>query len=476
MTYPTRDLSSQLVQALRDKIKGQVFAKGEEGYQAARQIFNSGIEASPLILIKVEDTEDVSKAIRFANEHRLTVSIKSGGHGVPGWCIKGELVIDLSQINYIRVDVPEPQGSNRSYGTSDDEDSMLPSPPHAHGTVTFGAGCLVREIDQETSNWGYHMPLGAYPSVGTSLILGGGIGFLSRKYGLSMDNLIECDVVLADGRIITASETENPEIFWALRGAGTTIGVVTRFKCRIYSIKRVFSGHLIYSFNTNTTPALISHWRDCVKDVPRELFSSVIFTAGPTRGTGIIIIQICYVGNEITGGHYVDTIASFPGERCLMKDVFTRPFVKWQESVANVLKHGSGNRYFIKGDLINQLPDELITRTVEAFANGNTPGAVWMIQMAGGAINDIAPEATAFSHRDAKFEVVAILQWKDKESDQRVMAEGNGWLRTVVAPHSVGGPFPNTLGRDDPIERVIGCFGRENYERLVQIKRKHFDV
>ncbi|KAH0828959.1 hypothetical protein J3R83DRAFT_2388 [Lanmaoa asiatica] len=356
------------------------------------------------------------------------------------------------------------------------------TPIHSHAYVTFGAGMRQKEVDQfcaanplEANSLAggrsavpYHIPFAAHPG-GSAVMLLGGFGFLGRLHGLSIDNLVEAEVVLADGRIVIASESEHPDLWWALRGAGPAFGVVTRYKARAFPVPVVFAGSLVYRFHRATAPSLIKHFRDCVKGAPRELYANVLLTAGPAGQDSLVVIQMCYVGPKVKGQEFLQAISSWDGERCLLNEVDEKSFLHQQDSVAQVLRGHAGNKWFIRSALINSLPDDIVNKTVLQFAE--TPvGCTWLFELAGGALVDFEDNCLPKSQRQAAFTVTALHQWDIDFEDPRCVESAEEWIAETLAPVTIGGPFPSFLGRRELPGRVMGCFG-ENWNRLREVKR-----
>ncbi|EGO00584.1 hypothetical protein SERLA73DRAFT_86778 [Serpula lacrymans var. lacrymans S7.3] len=358
------------------------------------------------------------------------------------------------------------------------------TPIHPFALVTFGAGMRQKEIDQFTAaqpleaisfSGGagvvpYHVPFAAHPA-GSAIMVLGGFGFLGRLHGLSVDNLIEAEVVLADGRIVYASESEHSDLWWALRGAGPAFGVVTRYKAKAFPVPVVFAGNLIYRFHRATAPSLIKHFRDCIKGAPRELYANVLLTAGPAGQDSLVVIQMCYVGPKEKGQEYLSAISSWNGETCLLNEVDEKSFLHQQDSVAQVLRGKAGNKWFIRSALINSLPDEIIHKTVIQFSD--TPvGCTWLFELAGGAIADFEDGCIPKAQREASFTIAALHQWDMSFNDPKCVHSAEEWIAETLAPVTVGGPFPSFLGRLEPPGRIIGCYGT-NWSRLVEIKQKY---
>ncbi|KAI6046272.1 hypothetical protein EDC04DRAFT_2887952 [Pisolithus marmoratus] len=376
------------------------------------------------------------------------------------------------------------------------------TPIYSHAFVTFGAGMRQKDIDQYSAAnplealslaggrgaVPYYVPFAAHP-VGSAVMLLGGFGFLGRLHGLSVDNLVEAEVVLADGRIVIASEKEHPDLWWALRGAGSAFGVVTRYKALAYPVPVVFAGNLIYRFHRATAPSLIKHFRDCVKGAPRELYANVLLTAGPTGQDSLVVVQMCYIGPKVKGNEFLQAISSWDGERCLLNEVDEKSFLHQQDSVAQALRGKAGNKWFIRSALINSLPDDIINKTVVQFAK--TPvGCTWLFELAGGAITNTNGSCLPKSQRAAAFNVTALHQWDINFEDPRCVRSAEEWIFGTLAPVTIGGPLPSVsvsptnnleavvqsyyqfLGRCEPPGRVIACFG-ENWAKLTEVKKTY---
>ncbi|KAH9980662.1 hypothetical protein BJV74DRAFT_855752 [Russula compacta] len=299
----------------------------------------------------------------------------------------------------------------------------------------------------------------------------GGFGFLSRLHGLSVDSLVEAEVVLADGSIIIVNEKEHPDLWWGLRGSGPALCIATRYKARAYPVPVVFAGNLIYRFHRATAPSLLRHFRDCVKGAPRELYANALLTAGPADKDSLVVIQMCYVGPKEQGLEYLQALSSWTGERCLLNEVHEKTFLSQQDSVAQVLRGRRGNQWFIRSALISSLPDEVINKTVLEFAD--TPvGCTWLFELAGGAIVDYEGTCIPKAQREAAFTIAALHQWEIGVDDPRCVASAEDWLGETVKPVVCGGSFPSFLGRHEPPARVAASFG-ENWERLVALKKKY---
>ncbi|KAF5387248.1 hypothetical protein D9757_006855 [Collybiopsis confluens] len=380
---------------------------------------------------------------------------------------------------------------------------------HPHAYVTFGAGMRQKEVDQYTANnplsarsisggagsVPYHVPLAAHPT-GSTVMLMGGFGFLGRLYGLSIDNLVEVEMVLADGRIVIVNEKEHPDLWWALRGAGPAFGIAVRYKAKAYPVPVVFAGNLIYRFHRATAASLIKHFRDCIKNAPRELYANVLLTAGPAGKDDLVVIQMCYVGAKEKGQEYLAALASWDGEKCLLNEVNEKSFLHQQDSVAQVLRGKRGRQWFIRSTLVTSLPDEVIHQTVLKF-DDSPLGCTWLFELAGGAIADFEDSCVPKSQRDTLFTVAALHQWElgvddvvrsyfffaSSSADCHETEVYNG-RRGVDLRNAQASPerrtiskcqlyFQSTfLGRHESPARTMACYG-SNWDRLKELKKTY---
>ncbi|KAJ7496613.1 hypothetical protein FB451DRAFT_199307 [Mycena latifolia] len=377
-----------------------------------------------------------------------------------------------------------------------------PEPIYPNAYVTFGAGLRQKEVDTFTANHQlearslrgpnatipYHVPFSAHP-VGSAVMLMGGFGFLSRLHGLSIDSLVEVEMVLADGRIVIVNENEHPgrcpysprcicvvhylasDLWWALRGAGPALGVATRYKAKAFPVPVVFAGNLLYRFHPATAPSLIRHYRDCVKGAPRELYANVLLTAGPEGKDSLIVVQMCFIGPKEKGQEWLALLSSWDGERCLLNEVNEKSFLHQQDSVAQVLRGKPGRQWFIRSALITSLPDDIINDTVMQF-HGTPVGCTWLFELAGGAIVDFENNCVPKSQREASFTIAALHQWEMSIDDDRCIDSAEEWIAGSLKSVQSGGPFPSFLGRHEPAKRTIGCYG-DNWDRLREVKQKY---
>ncbi|KAK4684055.1 hypothetical protein P7C73_g6149, partial [Tremellales sp. Uapishka_1] len=328
-----------------------------------------------------------------------------------------------------------------------------PDPP-SYTLVTFGAGVHSKDLDKETGNssyGAYHVPTSAFP-VGAGQFISGGFGFMGRKHGLAMDNLVEAEVVLADGRIVWVGadgkrggewkdDEDSRELWWGLRGAGAILGVVTRFRAKAYYLPSVYAGNFIYKFDKATTPSLIRHIRDCIKGSPRTLYANIIMTAGPFGSPAIVVIQLCFSGSRSEGEMYVQAISAWEGGRCEFQQFSDRSFGEQQMAVERVLNGGHGRKWFIKSDMLKSLSDEVIDETCGRF-HVVPDGCTWLFEFTGGgAVEDVKDTCFPSSHRESSFTVAALHQWGHSEGpmeDTLCVTTAEDWINQVIHPNSPG--------------------------------------
>ncbi|OCF45935.1 hypothetical protein I317_00022 [Kwoniella heveanensis CBS 569] len=359
-----------------------------------------------------------------------------------------------------------------------------PDPP-PYTLVSFGAGTHSKELDAFTARSPYgafHVPTSAFP-VGSGQFLSGGFGFLGRKHGMAMDNIVEVEMVLSDGRIVWVGqggtkggdwkEGEDPEeVWWAIKGAGAILGVVTRIRAKAYYLPSVYAGNLIYLFDRSSTPSLLRHVRDCIKGSPRTLYTNIIMTAGPPGAPAIVVFQLCFSGSRAEGEMYVQAISAWEGGRSLFQDFSERTFERQQLAVEEVLKGGHGRKWFIKSDMLKSLSDEVIDETCARF-HSVPDGCTWLFEYTGGgAVADVKDSCFPQSHRESAFTVAALHQWSHTEppvEDTRCVTTAEEWINEVIHPNSPGGPLPCFLqsAKQSDVASVYGI----NYPRLKTLKK-----
>jgi hypothetical protein len=421
--------------------RGPLLRPGDGGYDVSRQLWNGMFDRRPALIARCAGTADVVRAVNFARDNRVPVAVRGGGHSFPGHSVcDGGLVIDLSAMKGIRVD------------------------PAAR-TVRAQAGAKWIDFDHETQAFGLATTGGTASDTGIAgLTLGGGLGWLSSKHGLTVDNLISADVVTADGGFLMASATENQDLFWGLRGGSGNFGVVTSFEYRLHAVgPTVLGGMVLYPLGK--TREVLRLYRDFSRGAPDELTTYAGFLT-PPGGDTVVALICCYCGPLDTGKAVIAPLRSFGPP--LQDMLGPMPYAAQQCLTDAALPAGS--RYYAKGGFLADLPDPAIEVFAEYAANKPSPLSAVLVQTVCGAASRVAPDATAFAHRKFPYAPVIVSQWLDPRDAEKNV----GWARDfwgALHPFTAAGVYVNDLGYDDE-DRVRMAYGA-NYERLAALKRKY---
>ncbi|MFL6416650.1 MAG: FAD-binding oxidoreductase [Bryobacteraceae bacterium] len=427
---------------LRSHFHGEIFTSGSAEYEIARQIWNGMIDRRPRAILRCREVEDVRRAVRFAVDHDVYPSILAGGHNVAGTALAHDgLVIDVSQMKSIQVD----EGSR---------------------TAIAQTGLLWGEFDRATQACGLATTGGLISTTGIAgLTLGGGVGWLMGRCGLTCDNTLSYDLVAADGETVRADAQRNSDLFWALKGGGGNFGVVTSITYRLHPIKTVLSGPIIHPLVRGRD--VLRHFRDfCQDKLPDEL---IVYAGAVTtpEGTPVIMIIPCYCGDDLTEGQRV--LARLRQFGAPMADLVNpMPYVQLQTMLDVAAPHG--NRSYWKSNFLRELPDEAIDTFVSMLECCPSPRSITMLEHMHGAPNRVAPDATAFHARREGFDLVVISLWERAEDDE----SNRQWTREfydAMSPWSAGSVYGNTLSEDEQV-RFQEAYG-SNYGRLRSIKTKY---
>ena len=433
--------------SLEGMLRGEVMRPGDDGYHEARTLWNGMIDRRPAAIVRCLGVADVRQAIRFAREHGLAVTAKGGGHQVAGTALCDDgIVIDLGRMSGVHIDV-------------------------ARRRARVGPGATWAAFDHEAQGFGLATTGGVDSRTGVAgLTLGGGVGYLARRFGLAADNLVSADVALADGVLVTASEDENPELFWGLRGGGASLGVVTSFEFSLHEVgPQVMTAQAYHLFED--VHEVLRFYRDFATEAPEELACyALILKVPPIHpfpeahhgriGIGLVAV---HSGDLEAGAAALGPLETFGSP--ILAAVQQSPYAALQQAFDAGTP--DGGRYYYKSQFVDELSDGLI----DAIAGSTEPlpGAYTMIgiEPLGGAIGRVDRSATAFAHRDAAFNLSAWAGWIDSAEDDRHIA----WARAfhgATAPHGATGVYVNYLDRDDA-DRVSSAFG-ENHLRLTRVK------
>jgi FAD/FMN-containing dehydrogenase len=434
----TINLNDTVTDALRGSLRGELLVTDSPGYQTARQVWNGNIDRRPALIVRCAGPADVQRAVDFARTHELLVSLRCGGHGAPGYGTNdGGMVIDLSPMKGIRVDV-------------------------ASRTVRAQGGALWRDFDHETQAFGLATTGGTVSNTGIAgLTLGGGLGWLMGKHGLSIDNLISADVVTADGQFRTASATENPDLFWALRGGGGNFGAVTSLEYRLHPVTESLSGIVLYPLDR--AREVLRFYRDFCASLPDE---AEAFAGIMTHDGAPVVALILGYNGPIEAGERVLAPARQLGH-AIADLVAPMPYAVRQTLIDDPLaKHGL-HRYW-RSAFTEQISDELIERLIAAAASFTSPLSLLGLFYVHGAAARVPPTATAFSARRPQWDFDIIGQWTDPAESAGHIA----WVKSQwdqLEPQLLGSVYINHFAPEDRPEKFRASYG-ENYTRLRQLK------
>jgi FAD/FMN-containing dehydrogenase len=430
---------------------GEVITRGTLEFDQARTLWNAMIGRKPAVILRPRSTGDVVTAVRYARAQALPVAVKCGGHSAPGYsmCDDG-VVIDLSLMQRVRVD------------------------PEARAAWAQG-GALLRVLDAATQEYGLAVPAGAISHTGMGgLILGGGFGHIMRKYGLSIDNIIEAEVVLADGRVVRADEKHHPDLFWALRGGSGNFGVVTEFVLRCHPVGPLYVAAHIFELAGSREP-LRAFREHMDQAAPDELAWMSFFRGAPDfpwvprslLGEPILMMPLIWAGDPAEGRDYIESLPGWSGG-AVVSVSSVESYAALQSQWDEVFCHG--RRHYAKAGFLTALPDALLGNVVAHMAAVPSPHTQIEILRLGGAVARFPADATAFPHRSAKWPVNIIGLWEDAAHDP----ENIGWVREaydLLTPHLDGGVYVNYAGGEEA-GGVRAAYGSA-WDRLSEIKASY---
>jgi FAD/FMN-containing dehydrogenase len=434
---------------LRDRVRGETITPDDAGYEEARKVYNAMIDRRPHVIVRAESADDVVAAVNFARENDLPVAIRGGAHSVPGFGTADDaVVIDLNKMQNVGVDPGKQRAraeGGTTWGTFNDATG-------AHGLATTGG------IISTTGVGG--------------LTLGGGIGYLTRGHGLSIDSLLSAEVVLADGRKVTASETENEDLFWALRGGGGNFGVVTQFEFQLHPLTEIYGGPIVFELDDAKT--VLEFYRDFIKDAPEQFGGFPAWQIAPPlpfipedrHGEPFMIFVTCWAGPVEEGEAALAPIREVAPVVAEM--VGPMPYPALNSAFDALVPPGL--QHYWKASFVKELTDDAITAHLEHGPKVPTVNSTVHIYPINGAANRVASDATAFAYRDATFATVIAGMWPDAADNEA----NTKWVRDfydATAPHSEEGGYVNFMADDDQ-DRIRANY-KGNYDRLVEVKRAY---
>jgi FAD/FMN-containing dehydrogenase len=434
---------------LRRRVRGEVITAEDPAYDEARTVYNAMIDRRPLAVIRCTNGEDVAATVDFARENGVDLAVRGGGHSVPGFgTTDGGVVADLSPMREVDVD-PSSQTARAQGGVTW---GIFNDATYAHGMATTGGIISTTGI--------------------AGLTLGGGIGYLSRGIGLSCDNLLSAQVVTADGRTVTASEKENEDLFWALRGGGGNFGVVTSFEYRLHPVKDIYGGPMLYELEDART--VLQFYREFIADAPEEfggfpgwqIAPPLPFIPENRHGDTFVVFVACWAGPLEQGESVLKPFHDIAP--VVAEHVGVMPYPALNAAFDALLPPGL--QQYWKANFLKELSDGHIEAQIEHGPKVPTVNSTGHIYPINGACHRVSPDATAFAYRDANFATVIAGAWPDPADNEANIK----WVREysdATARHAEEGGYVNFMAGDD--QGRIKANYKGNYERLVDVKRKY---
>lgn len=433
-------LNEATVEEFKASLRGELLRAGEAGYDGPRAIHNGMIDRHPAMIIRCTGVADVISSVNFARDNNVLVSVRGGGHGVPGFAVcDGGIMIDLSLMKYVRVDP-------------------------VHQTARAGGGATWGDFDHETQAFGLATTGGvAGPTGIAGFTLGGGHGYLMRRFGLACDNLLSVDIVGAEGRLLTASAAENTDLFWGVRGGGGNFGIVTSFEYRLYPLSQVLGGLLIYPMDK--AREVFRLFREITSTAPDELGAIAALVTLPD-GTRAAAVIVGYSGLIEKGEEILRPLREFGPP--LMDQVGPMPYTALQSIADNF--NPSGMRNYWKSSYLKDLSDDMIGVMIEHYATVPHPLTHVVIESLGGAVSRVGEDETAVDYRDAIYNFHNVGMWSDSAEDEKNIQ----WVRELwgaIQPFA-SGVYVN-YETDIEVEQVKAAYSPKKYERLVALKNKY---
>ena len=429
-----------VISELGSGMRGQILAPGEAAYEKARRIWNAAINRHPGIIIQCQSAADVVMAVNFAREYRLLTAVRAGGHSFHGNSVcDGGLMIDLKLMDHARMDPSE-------------------------AVINVGPGALLTQAYHEALNWNRIVTGGSVGHVGVSgLTLGGGIGRLTRKYGLACDNVRSFDIVTPDGKLVKADNSANRDLYWALRGGSGNFGVVTNFELRTYPMEPVILfGAIIYPWKQARD--ILNFYADYTAKAPDEL-SVYLFFMTMDDGEPAVVVNVCYSSGKLAHGEKVlQPLRNFGSP--LSDSVVAEHWLVSHTRYDDMVPHG--NLYYQADSFTTEFSDAIIDALIEGYPATPSRQNFYTIEHVGGAMSRFDRDATAFVHRDTQYVVEATTQTRD----WNIHAENMDWVnesQAAVRPHASGITYQNFAAEDGPAAVAF----EENYARLVEIKNRY---
>lgn len=446
-------LEETAISAFREMFRGVILGPRDPGYDEARSVWNGLIDKRPALIVRCLSTDDVAAAVRFARARDLLVAVRGCGHNVAGSAVcDGGLLIDLSLMKTVEVQAGE-------------------------RIARVQPGADWGDVDRETQRFGLATPGGQASTTGVAgFTLGGGMGFLRRKWGLACDNLVAAEIVTAEGEVVTASEAEHPNLFWAIRGGGGNFGIVTRFTFRLHPLgPEIYGAMTVYPFAE--AESVLRQWRDFILQAPDEVTCDMILWGMPpfpevppeAHWAPVAIVAAMYAGDPETGEHVLQPVRALGTP---VGDMSRRlPYVAMQSDLDALFP--KGQLYYWKSLFATSLDDDVIDSIISLHTGRPSPQTLIGIRGLGGAMGRVPEEATAYGNRDALFNISLDSTWQESERNDAMIE----WTRRAWAQLRDlrgGGVYLNFTGFNEENNLLAQAAYRRNYDRLVAVKR-HYD-
>ncbi len=443
-------LTSEVIDTLKSKVRGSVLTPADAGYDEARTVWNATIDRRPAMIVRCAGTADVIATVGFARDNGLVLSIRGGAHNIAGSAVCDDgVMLDMSAMKSVRVD-PE---AKRAY---------------------VEPGATLGDFDSEAQAFGLATPLGINSTTGVAgLTLGGGFGWISRKFGVTVDNLVAAEIVTADGKWNRVSAEQNPDLFWAIRGGGGNFGAVTLFEYNLHPVgPQIYGGLVVYPLEQ--AKDVLPKYRDFVAAMPDDLTVWAVMRLAPplpflppdVHGKPVIVLASCYLGPLESGAQAVEGLRHFgtpAGEH-----LGAMPFTAWQTGFDPLMTPGARNYW--KSHNFSDMSDEVLDILTKATSNLPSPHCETFIGAMGGQTNRVPVDATAYANRDSLYTVNIHGRWTEAADDAKCI----GWARecfNALTPHAIGSVYVNFLTGDEG-DRVKAAYG-PNYERLASVKSRY---